>query len=684
MVGASGSNQTPKTTTGSFSFNASTGALTTTGPIYFTNYLYGTSKQVFDTTDSYLRLNQTNAFTSGIYTPYAFRADGATSLLSTLAVTGAITQGGNQVLHAGNYTSYSPSLTGGSASGTWSINVTGTAGSAPNASNANTYYNVTPGEGYGLKFWSSDNYKISMGSSSLYQYGPVNDYSIKTQMNDGDTGRGFTWGRISYAPIAAINSTSGNMQIAGTFISVSDIRSPIYYNYSDTSIYLASNDTPYTQWKIGGSKGSYGGIYDVYSGVSGIMYDSGGNGGVYRYGNARWYFYYNFSYDCMGIGTSTTSSTYSLYLNKGVYAQSRIDATIFYDTDNTGYYVDAASTSNVNQLQSARTYGFSDIRSPIFYDYDNTGYYVDAASTSKLNGLNVNSINTGNTINIGNNNNSESVATSSFRGLEFADTGGRDYYIGKDAGSWTQPLAIHFYTGIRIRSHKSYGGTQFYNIFSGNTPLHVNNGTDAVEVTTTLSSPIFYDYDNTNYYVDPASGSNMGTIYTNNWFRSYGGTGWYNQTYEGGIYMIDYTWVRVYNAKALYVANQIAATGDITAYYSDDRLKTKLSNIDNALSKVCSLSGFSYVENDVARSLGYNNNKQQIGVSAQQVQAILPEAVRLAPVDMYTDPETGEISSKSGENYLTVDYSRLVPLLIEAIKEQQKKIEELETFITRT
>jgi hypothetical protein len=51
---------------------------------------------------------------------------------------------------------------------------------------------------------------------------------------------------------------------------------------------------------------------------------------------------------------------------------------------------------------------------------------------------------------------------------------------------------------------------------------------------------------------------------------------------------------------------------------------------------------------------------------------------------MYTDPETGEISSKSGENYLTVDYSRLVPLLIEAIKEQQKKIEELETFITRT
>jgi len=41
-------------------------------------------------------------------------------------------------------------------------------------------------------------------------------------------------------------------------------------------------------------------------------------------------------------------------------------------------------------------------------------------------------------------------------------------------------------------------------------------------------------------------------------------------------------------------------------------------------------------------------------------------------------PETGEIISKSGENYLTVDYSRIVPLLIEAIKEQQKQIEELQ------
>ena len=161
------------------------------------------------------------------------------------------------------------------------------------------------------------------------------------------------------------------------------------------------------------------------------------------------------------------------------------------------------------------------------------------------------------------------------------------------------------------------------------------------------------------------------------WFRSSGATGWFNATYSGGMYMLDTTWVRVYNGKRLYVPNQIAATGNITAYYSDERLKTKTGGIENALEKVQSLSGFTYVENDLARELGYANEKQQVGVSAQQVQAVIPEAVSLAPVDFETDEHSGEITSKSGENYLTVDYSRIVPLLIEAIKELKAEIEEL-------
>lgn len=167
-----------------------------------------------------------------------------------------------------------------------------------------------------------------------------------------------------------------------------------------------------------------------------------------------------------------------------------------------------------------------------------------------------------------------------------------------------------------------------------------------------------------------------GSFYCGNWFRSSSATGWYNDTYGGGIYMTDTSWVRVYNSKAFYVANQIAASGNVTAYYSDERLKTKTGKIENALEKVGKLSGFYYVENELAKSVGYNNDKQQVALSAQAVKEVMPEAVSLAPFDMKT-LEDGTIESESGENYLTVDYARLVPLLVEAIKELETEIKAL-------
>jgi len=115
------------------------------------------------------------------------------------------------------------------------------------------------------------------------------------------------------------------------------------------------------------------------------------------------------------------------------------------------------------------------------------------------------------------------------------------------------------------------------------------------------------------------------------------------------------------------------ATGDITAYYSDDRLKINLGEITDALEKVKSLRGFNYIENSLAKSFGFEEDANQIGVSAQEVEKVLPEALRLAPFD-----RNAEGTSKSGENYLTVQYEKLTPLLIEAIKELANKVEELE------
>ncbi len=84
-----------------------------------------------------------------------------------------------------------------------------------------TYYDVTPGNGNGLRFWSNDYYKIHMGLGTEYQYGPVGSYSIKMNMY-ADPLRGWTWGTLGAIPIAAI-STLGHMQIAGNFVAMGNM-----------------------------------------------------------------------------------------------------------------------------------------------------------------------------------------------------------------------------------------------------------------------------------------------------------------------------------------------------------------------------------------------------------------------------------------------------------------------------
>lgn len=117
----------------------------------------------------------------------------------------------------------------------------------------------------------------------------------------------------------------------------------------------------------------------------------------------------------------------------------------------------------------------------------------------------------------------------------------------------------------------------------------------------------------------------------------------------------------------------VRATGDVVAFYSDERLKDFHGRIDNALEKVTALNGYYFTENEVAKSLGYTNDEVQLGVSAQEVKAIFPEAVAVAPIS-YSDGVD--------EEYLTVKYEKLVPALIEAIKEQQTQIDELKQQVS--
>ena len=131
-------------------------------------------------------------------------------------------------------------------------------------------------------------------------------------------------------------------------------------------------------------------------------------------------------------------------------------------------------------------------------------------------------------------------------------------------------------------------------------------------------------------------------------------------------------------ADKVHIDGNLLLSGTISTYYSDERLKTITETLNDVLPTLEKINVFKYNCNDLAESFGYNKNKVEIGLSAQQIKNYYPELVDLAPFDSIYDNETGGKISKSGENYLTLNYERLIPVLLQAIKElniNNKKLE---------
>jgi uncharacterized coiled-coil protein SlyX len=114
-------------------------------------------------------------------------------------------------------------------------------------------------------------------------------------------------------------------------------------------------------------------------------------------------------------------------------------------------------------------------------------------------------------------------------------------------------------------------------------------------------------------------------------------------------------------AAASTTAGEIRAIGDITAYYSSDiRLKENIVPIPNALSKIESISGNTYDWKAGYEEI-HSHKGNDVGVIAQEIEEILPQIV--------TNRDNG---------YKAVQYEKIIPLLIEAIKELSAKIKGLE------
>ncbi len=103
--------------------------------------------------------------------------------------------------------------------------------------------------------------------------------------------------------------------------------------------------------------------------------------------------------------------------------------------------------------------------------------------------------------------------------------------------------------------------------------------------------------------------------------------------------------------------SQIEASGDVIAFGSSDRnLKDNIQPIENPLEKMDKIGGYTFVWND--KQSTYKG--KDIGVVAQEIQEIMPEIV-----------------ATRANGYLGVKYEKIVPLLIESIKELKKEVEDI-------
>ena len=213
-----------------------------------------------------------------------------------------------------------------------------------------------------------------------------------------------------------------------------------------------------------------------------------------------------------------------------------------------------------------------------------------------------------------------------------------------------------------------------------------------IDVGVDIRSPYYYDTNNTAYYVKPSSTSILNTLgmagllytkVTNTTFTSSNDTVFsvrgdasYSAVmsfHRSGAYAVNFGldtdnvmklggWSASTIKHNWDMSGNYYCTGNITAYYSDERLKDFHGTIPNALEKISQLNGYYFTENQTAKDLGCSNDRMQVGLSAQEVERVFPEIVTNSAIE-------------NDQGYKTIWYDKMVPLLVEAIKEQQKIID---------
>jgi hypothetical protein len=538
------------------------------------------------------------------------------------------------------------------------------------------------------------------------------DFEIQTVdgQSQGFRNNVFRW--LRYGTEIAFLNSNGVMQANG------DMRAPIFYDSNDTSYYVnpngfsnfaQSNGQVVTITKTGSAPGNNSTMLVTNS-----------------FGNHSWGITGEFRIEANG-GADRPSILFSNGFDSQTWScgYGYNDSGFFRINHDHGHRNGSWGTTDFYIDRGGNSYSNGSSRAPIFYDQNNTGFFIDpnADLSIRVDGEICNS-----------------NYQAGFMQPGALNIGRTDRDYGWDGTSWASDVRPGIMANCselwEFVIHDSGDSVESVFRYDGGDQLlmgrNIGWGTLYIEAARDFRAPIFYDSNDTGYYVNPNGISRIGGIQINaanpiqNEIRFYGVTGdapnSYNHT---GIFeriwrsgdesellifkgndpdtstihdrlrlaatgrVVFHSWntygtIDDYmgsvggniNGSGFFNGNDLYVTGNVIAYFSDERLKDIIGTIPNALDKIMSLTGFYYTNNETAKECGYTDDSVQLGLSAQAVQKVCPEVVTAAGFDVEADG-----NSISGENYLTVQYDRLIPVLVEAIKEQQTEMNEMKSEI---
>jgi hypothetical protein len=534
------------------------------------------------------------------------------------------------LLHSGNYNSYSPTLTGGNASGTWGINITGRG--YPRRSDGNDLNFYWSGQnGQPTWLWGGSD------GANMYVYNPSN-FNVNSATSAGYAGSLST----TYAGGQQLNPQTYFSQSTGLKVAMTAAAGV----WSDTlwingyaggdvlqmcALHTQRNGTPRMYISAQASNAtSYGTQYEFLTGYNYASYVNPKSGGWYGSGlpGSRWGGY-SVSGGEISFGDGLPNAGQMGILIDGCYVAG----------ENNGFW----------SLASDNTWGS---RRGMYWDGSYLNFTVNSATAYFSNAL------------IGGNQVLHAGNYSSYS----VPLGG-----GTMSGtlSFNQPVGLGFANGQYIKDTGS-GGLVIYSCAAVNingTSISVGgdltvSGTLRAYANAIRARRIDWVSAGDSQYSDPYClrwrGENDGDTGSLSWlelqmnddsneeFRIYGYscTGYGCGQISGNLY------------HRFDASGNAWHAGNVTAY-SDARVKDNVTVIGNAVDKVMQIRGVTFTRNDRA-----DTDTRHAGVIAQEVEAVLPEVV-----------STDEFGMKS------VAYGNMVSLLIEAIKEQQAQITELKRTI---